>query len=141
MKKNLLWKAEEAVMKGLMIAALAVVVGCLLLILTTVVWRGMPAMNLAMLIQSPKGGYYTGAEGGILNAILGSLYLALGGGFSTWGRPPESGLTSRIASRNSVASLDLLSLRLSLLMVLVARQSWPRARWVAGVRYENTAQQ
>ena len=79
MKKNLLWKAEEAVMKGLMIAALAVVVGCLLLILSTVVWRGMPAMNLAMLIQPPKGGYYTGAEGGILNAILGSLYLALGG--------------------------------------------------------------
>jgi phosphate transport system permease protein len=31
-----------------------------------------------MITQAPKGGYYTGAGGGILNAILGSLYLALG---------------------------------------------------------------
>jgi len=78
MKRSLLWKIEEAVMKGLMIGALVVVLGCLLLILGTVLWKGLPAMNLAMLIQAPKGGYYTGAEGGILNAILGSLYLAVG---------------------------------------------------------------
>jgi phosphate transport system permease protein len=78
MKRSLLWQIEEAVMKGLMIGALAIVVGCLLLILGTVLWRGLPAMNLAMLTQAPKGGYYTGAEGGILNAILGSLYLAVG---------------------------------------------------------------
>jgi len=78
MKRSLLWKIEEAVMKGLMIGALVVVLGCLLLILSTVLRKGLPAMNLTMLIQAPKGGYYTGAEGGILNAILGSLYLALG---------------------------------------------------------------
>jgi phosphate transport system permease protein len=78
MKRNRLWKIEEVVMKGLMIGALLVVLGCLLLILGTVLWKGLPAMNLAMLVQAPKGGYYTGAEGGILNAILGSLYLAVG---------------------------------------------------------------
>jgi len=31
-----------------------------------------------MLTQTPKGGYYLGKEGGILNAIIGSLYLAGG---------------------------------------------------------------
>jgi phosphate transport system permease protein len=78
MRRNRLWKIEELVMKGLMIGALLVVLGCLLLILGTVLWKGLPAMSLAMLVQAPKGGYYTGAEGGILNAILGSLYLAVG---------------------------------------------------------------
>ncbi|HUW12771.1 MAG TPA: phosphate ABC transporter permease PstA [Anaerolineae bacterium] len=78
MKRNRLWKFEETVMRVLMVGALATVVGCLLLILSTVLLKGLPAMNLAMLTQSPKGGYYTGAEGGILNAILGSLCLAVG---------------------------------------------------------------
>ncbi len=31
-----------------------------------------------MLTETPKGGYYLGKEGGILNAIVGSLYLAGG---------------------------------------------------------------
>jgi phosphate transport system permease protein len=68
----------EAVWKALMIASTALVVGCLLLIIGTVIWKGLPALNLAMLTQIPKGGYYLGKEGGILNAIVGSLYLALG---------------------------------------------------------------
>jgi phosphate transport system permease protein len=79
MKRNLLWKIEETVMKGLMIGATTLALGCLLLILSTVVLKGLPALNLAMITQPPKGGYYTGAGGGILNAILGSLYLAVGG--------------------------------------------------------------
>ena len=32
-----------------------------------------------MISQTPKGGFYLGKEGGILNAIIGSLYLAGGG--------------------------------------------------------------
>ena len=35
-------------------------------------------MNLDMLIRTPQGGFYLGKEGGVLNAILGSLILALG---------------------------------------------------------------
>jgi phosphate transport system permease protein len=35
-------------------------------------------MKLSMITQTPKGGYYLGKEGGILNAIVGSLYLASG---------------------------------------------------------------
>jgi phosphate transport system permease protein len=72
-------RLAETVMKGLMILSAVVVLGSLFLILGTVIWRGLPAMNLAMLTQGPKGGYYLGKEGGILNAILGSLCLAIGG--------------------------------------------------------------
>lgn len=72
-------RLAEAVMKGLMILSAVVVLGSLFLILGTVVWRGLPALSLEMLTQTPKGGYYLGKEGGILNAILGSLCLAIGG--------------------------------------------------------------
>jgi phosphate transport system permease protein len=71
-------KLEEGFFKVLMIISAAAVLGSLALILATVVWRGLPALNLAMLTQTPKGGYYLGKEGGILNAIVGSLYLAGG---------------------------------------------------------------
>ena len=72
-------KIEEKIFQGLMIASAVTVLGSLVLILGTVVWRGLPALNLDMLTQTPKGGYYLGKEGGILNAIVGSLYLATGG--------------------------------------------------------------
>jgi len=78
MKRNLLWKIEELMMKGLMIGATMLALSCLLLILGAVIWKGLPAMNLAMITQPPQGGYYTGAGGGVLNAILGSLYLSIG---------------------------------------------------------------
>jgi phosphate transport system permease protein len=71
-------KAEEGLFKALMVGSTVIVLGSLILILATVVWRGLPALNLAMLTQTPKGGYYLGKEGGILNAIVGSLYLAGG---------------------------------------------------------------
>jgi len=61
-----------------MIGSAVMVLGSLVLILCTVVWRGLPALNLEMLTQTPKGGYYLGGAGGILNAIIGSLYLAGG---------------------------------------------------------------
>ena len=69
---------EERLVLGLMILSLVLVVGSLLLILATVIVKGVPALNLAMLTQVPKGGYYLGKEGGILNAIAGSLALAGG---------------------------------------------------------------
>lgn len=69
---------EEWFFKTLMLGSLLLVAGSLGLILLTVVVKGMPALNLEMLTQTPKGGYYLGKEGGILNAIVGSLYLAGG---------------------------------------------------------------
>jgi phosphate transport system permease protein len=70
---------EESIFKILMIGSTMLVLGSLALILGTVVLRGLPALTLDMLTQTPKGGYYLGKEGGILNAIIGSLYLATGG--------------------------------------------------------------
>jgi phosphate transport system permease protein len=72
-------KVEETIAKVFMIGATVTVLGSLALILGTIVWRGLPALNLDMLTQTPKGGYYLGKEGGILNAIVGSFYLAGGG--------------------------------------------------------------
>jgi phosphate transport system permease protein len=69
----------EAIMKGLMLVSFVIVAGSLALILWIVILRGLPALNWDMLTQTPKGGYYLGKEGGILNAIIGSLYLAGGG--------------------------------------------------------------
>jgi phosphate transport system permease protein len=69
---------EERIMLGMMIASVVLVIGVLLLILATVMVKGLPALSLEMLIQVPKGGYYLGKEGGILNAIAGSLALATG---------------------------------------------------------------
>jgi phosphate transport system permease protein len=69
---------EERFFLFLMIVSMVVVVGSLLLILGTVLVRGLPALDWAMLTQTPQGGYYLGKEGGILNAITGSLALAGG---------------------------------------------------------------
>lgn len=71
----------EAIAKGFMLFSFAVVVGSLGLILWTVLVKGLPALTWDMLMQTPKGGFYLGKEGGILNAIIGSLYLAGGGTF------------------------------------------------------------
>jgi phosphate transport system permease protein len=66
----------EALFKIFMYASFALVVGSLAAILWTILSKGLPAMNWAILTQVPKGGYYLGKEGGILNAILGSLIMA-----------------------------------------------------------------
>jgi len=71
-------KLEENFFKLLMIASTLLIVGTLLSVLIVVLLKGMPAINISMLTQTPKGGYYLGKEGGILNAIVGSIYLAGG---------------------------------------------------------------
>lgn len=72
-------KLEENIFKFLMIISMSIVLGSLLLIVLTILSKGLPALSLNMLIQTPQGGYYAGKEGGILNAILGSLVLGIGG--------------------------------------------------------------
>jgi len=71
-------KIEEAAARVLMIAATVTILGTLAAILATVVARGLPALDLAMITQTPKGGFYLGKEGGVLNAIVGSLEVAGG---------------------------------------------------------------
>ncbi|WKZ32022.1 MAG: phosphate ABC transporter permease PstA [Thermodesulfobacteriota bacterium] len=75
MKRPLL---EEKIFKALMLAATFIVVGSLALILATVFIKGFSALSIDMLIKTPQGGFYMGKEGGILNAITGSLVLSLG---------------------------------------------------------------
>jgi phosphate transport system permease protein len=72
------YKFEEHLFKILMIGSTVIVLASLILILGAILWRGLPALNVEMITQTPKGGYYLGKEGGILNAIVGSLYLAGG---------------------------------------------------------------
>lgn len=74
-------KIEENFFKTLMIFSTFVVVGSLVFILVTIFLKGFPALNLDMLIKTPKGGYYLGKEGGILNAITGSIALGIGATF------------------------------------------------------------
>ena len=76
-------RIEENIFQGLMIISTIIILSGLILILATIVLKGLPAMNLVMITQTPKGGYYLGKEGGILNAIVGSLYLAGGSTFLT----------------------------------------------------------
>jgi phosphate transport system permease protein len=71
-------KLEETLFKGFMIASLALVLGVLAGMILVIVLRGASSLSLSMLTQTPKGGYYLGKEGGIANAIVGSLYLAFG---------------------------------------------------------------
>jgi phosphate transport system permease protein len=61
-----------------MVASLVAVLAVLAGILAVVIAKGVKALSFSMLLETPKGGYYLGKEGGIANAIVGSLYLALG---------------------------------------------------------------
>lgn len=74
-------QVEENIFIGLMIASTFIVVSSLILILATIFIKGFPALNLDMITKTPKGGYYLGKEGGVLNAILGSLILGIGATF------------------------------------------------------------
>ncbi len=71
-------RLEETFFKVLMIASLCVVVGALVAVFLVVVIKGAPALSIEMITQIPQGGYYLGKGGGVLNAIVGSLYLAGG---------------------------------------------------------------
>ncbi len=71
-------KFEEQFFKLLMVLSTIVVAGSLFLIVGTIVVKGLPYMSLDMLTKTPEGGFYSGKEGGVLNAIIGSLYIAGG---------------------------------------------------------------
>ena len=71
-------KRADRVFRGLAALSAGLVLLSLLLILGTILWKSVPALDLSMLTRTPKGGFYLGKEGGILNAIVGSLELALG---------------------------------------------------------------
>ncbi len=69
---------EEKIFRFLMFFATITIVTALLLILISILIRGLPALSIEMITKTPEGGYYFGKGGGVLNAIIGSLYLAIG---------------------------------------------------------------
>ncbi|RRR71752.1 MAG: ABC transporter permease subunit [Candidatus Viridilinea halotolerans] len=71
-------KFEEFCFIGLMRLALLIALLGLVSILLTITWRGLAALSWEMVSQPPSAGFYLGGDGGILHAILGSLYLATG---------------------------------------------------------------
>ena len=73
------WKIiEEKIFKAICFLSAYSVIGLLLFVLIVVFKNGIAAVSWETVSQLPKGGYYFGGEGGILNAIVGSLYLSVG---------------------------------------------------------------
>jgi len=68
-------KLEEALFKVLMVLSTLIVMGSLTVVMVIVLMRGLPALNLAMLTQLPRD---LDRQGGVLNAIVGSLLIGLG---------------------------------------------------------------
>jgi phosphate transport system permease protein len=69
---------EEQIFKILMIAAALMIMVLLGFILGTILYKGLPALDLDMITKLPGGGFYLGKEGGVLNAIVGSLLIITG---------------------------------------------------------------
>jgi phosphate transport system permease protein len=71
-------KIEESIFKVLMVVATYSILAVLAIIIYSIFAKGIKALSWEVLTSVPKGGYYYGKGGGILNAILGSLSLAFG---------------------------------------------------------------
>jgi phosphate transport system permease protein len=68
---------EEKIFRVLMFSSTAFIVTALALIIFSILNKGLPLLSWEMVSQTPKGGFYFGKEGGILNAIAGSFYLSV----------------------------------------------------------------
>lgn len=71
-------KLMDKTMRWVLRLSIGLAGGVLLLILGIITWRGLPGLSWEMISQPPEGSFYLGGGGGVLNAILGSLYLAIG---------------------------------------------------------------
>lgn len=69
---------EEKFFKAAMIASSLIILFSLLYITGTIFIKGFPALNIDMITKLPGGGFYLGKEGGVLNAIVGSVYIITG---------------------------------------------------------------
>jgi phosphate transport system permease protein len=70
--------AEERIFKILTAIACYSLIGILGYIIFIIFRKGFSSLTIEMITQLPSGGYYYGGEGGVLNAIAGSLYIAGG---------------------------------------------------------------
>ncbi|MBE0662813.1 MAG: ABC transporter permease subunit [Bacteroidales bacterium] len=72
---------EEKIFRALMFFSTVFIVTSLALIIFSILHKGLPVLSWEMVSQTPKGGYYFGKEGGIVNAIVGSFYLSVSATF------------------------------------------------------------
>jgi phosphate transport system permease protein len=78
MIKKLVRTIEEGFFRSFMFLSTCIIIFALCLIVFSILNKGIPSLSFEMISQTPKGGFYFGREGGILNAIIGSLYLSAG---------------------------------------------------------------
>jgi phosphate transport system permease protein len=71
-------KLESAIFKALMLLSTTIISGSLVMIVWTIASRGIHSLTWDMVSKIPEGGFYIGKGGGILNAIIGSLYISIG---------------------------------------------------------------
>ena len=104
MRKRKLW--EEQFFLILMRGVTASIILVFLFILAVILNKGFNAMSWEMISQEPKGGFYFGKGGGILNAIVGSLYLAAGSTFLALvlGLPVALGMNVHWVTKTRVVS-------------------------------------
>jgi len=69
---------EEKIFLMLMRGTTVIILCLLIFIIVAIVRRGLPAMSWDMITKNPGGGFYIGKEGGLLNAIVGSLMIVTG---------------------------------------------------------------
>jgi phosphate transport system permease protein len=99
-------KLEEKFFRVSMLLSVVIVAGSFFLIVGTIFYKALPFMNWDMITKIPGGGFYIGKEGGVLNAIIGSLYVA--GGATVLGLlisiPVAIYINMYLGSRNIIAN-------------------------------------
>ncbi|WP_222842550.1 PstA family ABC transporter permease [Thermoflavifilum thermophilum] len=68
-------------MKSIMAITTYSIILVFIYLILVISWKGIPALSWEMISEIPSGGFYFGKEGGILNAIIGSIYLSVGATF------------------------------------------------------------
>jgi phosphate transport system permease protein len=74
-RRKLIEEKVFKILSGVATYSLIFILGFIIVIIFV---KGFNALSLDMIIKTPKGGYYYGGEGGVLNAIVGSLYISVG---------------------------------------------------------------
>lgn len=78
---KLLSYIEEAIIKILMLLSTVFIICLMFFIIATIFVNGWSGLSWEIISEPPRGGFYMGEGGGILNAILGSLYIGFGACF------------------------------------------------------------
>ncbi|GAP68972.1 ABC-type phosphate transport system, permease component [Bacteroidales bacterium 6E] len=71
-------KTEEVVAREIMRFSTYSLILILVFIIAVIFVKGFSSLTPDMVLKTPQGGFYYGGEGGVLNAIVGSIYIACG---------------------------------------------------------------